>query len=575
MAAAIVLAALVVTAATTQPPLRRYTTPRLPPREVLDRLSLTLAWSVKLPTEGTQDGLFSVQLLPANGHDELLVQTRRGLVILLDATTGDTLWRTYAGKPYELEQPAAFNADDIYVTRGDRLYVLSRKTGRQELYEVLPREETVRFGMSISASPTAGLIADSELLYLCLGTKVTAYAMPPYARLEGARPAEKPVLPRPGEKEGSPGVPWPPGMDKKTAGYGSGRGIKDQSPGGPRLRVSSFQPELAWNSLTDNVSILQPPVLAGNTVNVIGANGTLISLFSGSGKERYRFMVNGPVDAPMGQHGSIVYIGSEDHRVYAFEIGSATLLWRFMAGAPVMHQPWVTDRDVFVSAKQLGLFRVDRESGEAVWRNKRAVRFLARSQQLVYALDGVGRFLVLDYTRGTTLAEYDLSDYTLPLSNERTDRVFLGAHDGTLLCLHHRANRSPFPVRSVPKPAPKEEPKKNGKKEEPKEPPKKEEPKEPPKKEEKKEEPAGKDDLKKPAEKDDLKKPDVPKKDKDKDKAMDKDKVGLGWPAPAGPVPVLSATLLPSPRGGEGPEVRRICYAASGGVRRRLREALW
>src|SRR5262245_59968224 len=101
LAGVIVLAALAVAPAVTQPPVRIWTTPTPPTREVLDRLNLTLAWRVKLPTEGRRDGFASIQLVPGKGNNQIFVQTLRGLVLCLDAETGDTLWSTPVGLPYQ------------------------------------------------------------------------------------------------------------------------------------------------------------------------------------------------------------------------------------------------------------------------------------------------------------------------------------------------------------------------------------------------------------------------------------------------------------------------------------------
>jgi len=40
--------------------------------------------------------------------------------------------------------------------------------------------------------------------------------------------------------------------------------------------------------------------------------------------------------------------------------------------------------------------------------------------------------------RGTALATYNLTDWTISIANEWTDRVFLAANDGQVICLRHR-----------------------------------------------------------------------------------------------------------------------------------------
>src|SRR5688572_24377450 len=96
---AVVLLGVVVTGLHSQPALRVVTNPKIPPRDVLERLNLSLAWKTKLPTGGLRDGLFTLQLIPGKKRTELVVQTIFGAVFLLDAETGDLLWRTTVGIP--------------------------------------------------------------------------------------------------------------------------------------------------------------------------------------------------------------------------------------------------------------------------------------------------------------------------------------------------------------------------------------------------------------------------------------------------------------------------------------------
>src|SRR5262249_5056002 len=101
------------------------TRPDPPPRETLDRLNLTMAWRNFVPIDGERDGLASVQVLGR----EVLVQTRSGLIILLDAETGETRWRSRAGRPYRLVGAPAANSHSVVFATNAFLYGLDRNTG--------------------------------------------------------------------------------------------------------------------------------------------------------------------------------------------------------------------------------------------------------------------------------------------------------------------------------------------------------------------------------------------------------------------------------------------------------------
>jgi hypothetical protein len=171
------------------------------------------------------------------------------------------------------------------------------------------------------------------------------------------------------------------------------------------------------------------------------------------------------------------------------------LLWRHLSGAPIPRTPDVNDREIFVSPTGVGLRSLDRQSGREIWTNRETQRFLATNNQYVYARDKVGRFFVLDARRGGTLAKYDLSDWTISVANEWTDRIYLAANDGQIMCMRHRDVAKPMSVKTPDAlPKPKEEKKKEEKKEEKKDDEKKDDEKKEDKKEdEKKDDKAKKD----------------------------------------------------------------------------------
>ena len=110
-----------------------YSTPSLPSSDVLRRLNLKEAWNAAVPTRGRRDGILSFQMLPLlKGKDvsyQLLIQTRSGLVVLMNAETGQTLWRTQVGDPYKGTYAVGYTSRGVYVERSSRFYGLSRRTG--------------------------------------------------------------------------------------------------------------------------------------------------------------------------------------------------------------------------------------------------------------------------------------------------------------------------------------------------------------------------------------------------------------------------------------------------------------
>jgi len=95
------------------------------------------------------------------------VQTRSGLVALMDPETGVIHWRTRVGLPYSVEHQLAYNSREVYVINSTYLYALDRRNGA-----VVWR---FRIHEGVSASP----VADERLLYIASPSgRIAAYALP-------------------------------------------------------------------------------------------------------------------------------------------------------------------------------------------------------------------------------------------------------------------------------------------------------------------------------------------------------------------------------------------------------------
>ena len=123
--------ALTATGLSQQGGLRIQTRPALPSRDLLERLTMKMLWSNKVPVDGTRDGFFSLQLFPGKSFTLLVAQTYKGSVIALNAETGDILWRTSAGLHYRSMMPVGANEQVVFAVRVDTLFALDRETGKQ------------------------------------------------------------------------------------------------------------------------------------------------------------------------------------------------------------------------------------------------------------------------------------------------------------------------------------------------------------------------------------------------------------------------------------------------------------
>ncbi|MBI3411327.1 MAG: PQQ-binding-like beta-propeller repeat protein, partial [Planctomycetes bacterium] len=329
---AVTVVTAILTASVVGQDVRLMTRPSLPPREVLNRLNLSVGWKAKLPTDGMRDGFYSLQIIPGKKSPQIVAQTFSGAVSLLDAETGDVLWRTPVGTPYWPGKPVGFNDSNLFVVRRNVLYVLNRATGSQRVYAVDKETKLPDYGLKLEFGPSAAPAADEYQLFFVMGDRVLCYNLPDWDAFE------KGTLP-PAEK------------DKELT--------KDERQDLLEKR-SALAPQLHWSTLSTGLFFEQPPLVSADQVSAFSTSGHVLSFDRGTGKDRFDFQAGGNVPGGVGQHNGNAYFGSEDFTLYALNMKGGQLAWRFLSGAPIRLQPQVTDKDVFVVSGRRGLFRLDR-----------------------------------------------------------------------------------------------------------------------------------------------------------------------------------------------------------------------
>jgi PQQ-like domain len=422
---AVVGVLFVASTGSSQDQVREYTSPKLPPRDVLDRLSLKMAWHLKLRTDGKRDGFVSVQVIPgpkpSKDRAQLLVQTFYGSVILLDSETGDILWRTDTGDdPYAPGHPAgAYLSHSIFVVRKNIMYVLNRANGLHRAFVYEKGSKLPLIGFPMHSVPSAGMVASAradytepDRVFVPMENKLVAYHLPAYDIVD---------------------VPLDEGIDFET-----------------RERVRRrLMPDVGWSLVLPSYSFQHRPLVGSRSVALTASNGTFFSFERRLGKVGADYRFRRPVSGAMAQRMEVVYIPCEDGTLYAMSI-DGRLNWRYLSGSPISRKPEATDQDVFVSPDRMGLVCLNVDTGRERWINKGLDRFLGTNFKFVYAADRHGQLHILDHARGTEMAKYDMSGFNVPITNDLTDRLYFASHDGQIICLHHKDNRQPLRTKQVP-----------------------------------------------------------------------------------------------------------------------------
>ena len=191
--------------------------------------------------------------------------------------------------------------------------------------------------------------------------------------------------------------------------------------------------------------------------------------FLALGKADKALQVSGPlwerVAAPPGQAGTMAYVPLADGTLVAVDLASGGLVgglispWRTNLGGYPNRTPLVTKDALFAAGDDSGVARVDRATGDVVWRtaDRAADEPVGVTDAFVYVRDGQGRLAVYDALRpnlpngrSAPLSRIDVAAFNVPVVNTVTDRVYLAADTGLLVCLRDAGRRYAVPTRMAP-----------------------------------------------------------------------------------------------------------------------------
>lgn len=230
------------------------------------------------------------------------------------------------------------------------------------------------------------------------------------------------------------------------------------------LRPQGVRPPVRWEyGLTSRVRFT--PAQSPTRLWLAQENKTFLAL----SKEDKKTQVSGPlwdlVAAPPGQAGTLAYVPLADGSLVAVDLATGNLVgglnspWRTNVGGYPNHTPAVTADSVYAAGENSGVSRVDRATGDVSWRtaDRAADRVVAANESFVYIRDRFGRLGVYDARRANLpggraapLSTIDLPAFNVPVVNTVTDRVYLAADNGLMVCVRDASRRYDVPVRMHP-----------------------------------------------------------------------------------------------------------------------------
>ncbi len=408
----------------------------------------------------------------------------------IDAETGKTLWRVRVGDPRLLSLKPTAGIHLVAVTNGTTIHVLNRHTG-----EILWKR-------TLEGAPGAGpAISPSRVYAPLVGGKMESYAFQ-WETPQMRAYAWKTVAAAPGVTESSAQPAAATGGPPKTAATPPADG--GLTEGNAAQLAAESVASAAAAGLTGASLRLAQTKERGLFLQSFGRINVEPKLtYSDQGSERIAwptdrgFLFVGEIDLFSANRFSLVYqlrataeivappcvrfgdaskgipgklwAAAADGFVFCLNERDGKLLWRYSTGEPISESPVLIEDSLYVTTRFGGMYRVNADSGETLWRVSGPRKFIAASAKRVYARDASGRLLYLDKETGSPLGQLDIAAFDFQIANGETDRVYLADKSGLIQCLREIDSEQPLyhvpivteiekPERPPEKPAAKEEP---------------------------------------------------------------------------------------------------------------------
>lgn len=241
------------------------------------------------------------------------------------------------------------------------------------------------------------------------------------------------------------------------------------------LRPKGLQPQKVLEVSVSN-RILFPLLLTPLRAWAATSADQIVAVSTRSRSREVVHNTSALVSAAPAQAADMGYFPIGDGNLLAIDLttgnltGGANVLWRATVSGLMNHSPLVTRDAVYASGDNSGVTRVDRTTGKLIWQSEGpADRVLAANDDFVYVRNRQGRLLIYDARKPLDpdlgdvrpLTGLDLPAFNVPFTNTVTDRLYLAADNGLIVCLRDASAKYARPVRMAPDSTP-PPPKKDG-----------------------------------------------------------------------------------------------------------------
>lgn len=353
---------------------------QIPSQQQLSRFGLERAWWGQATLNPSRDKVRYVSI----DEESVFIVSTSGVVTAFDSETGQKRWATLLGRYDQPGFPVVSNENLALVVMGSTLFGIEKRSGKTAWTLTLPGQPSTAPGV------------DDQRVYIgTIDGSVYAFSLRKVRQL-----------------------------------------YQEQ-------RLPEWSAEaMVWRS-SANAEITSPPVPSGRTVSYCSRDGSLYSVVAADKQLIYQLETDGPIVAPMATSGKIQYIASEDNTLFAINAHNGAMLWNFTRGLPIRRAPYVVGNDLYVTPDRGGMYCLNANDGSQRWWQATLQSFVAVIGDAVFASDQDGNLIRATRAEGGISASMPMRAFSVRVSNDRTDRIFMSTDSGLVIGLRKRGETIP------------------------------------------------------------------------------------------------------------------------------------
>ncbi len=225
------------------------------------------------------------------------------------------------------------------------------------------------------------------------------------------------------------------------------------------LLPKAIEPKARW-IIGSTVRLTYSPLATNFRIWMVGDSPFVQAyLKDDRAQQLFSKLPNAPAAQPS-QAEDIGYFPLADGNLLAIDLTSgggavAKVVWRSNVGGAMNREPLVTKDAVYQGGDTSGVARVDRATGDVLWRtDDTADTVLAVNDETVYTRDKQGVLRAYDRNRvadpaskrAVQLGSVNLAGFPTTTLNGRTDRIYAASETGLLICLRDKAPKYRAPL---------------------------------------------------------------------------------------------------------------------------------